>query len=218
MAEETRREKQRRALVEEILAAARSQLESGGPSAVSLRAISRAVGMSAPSLYTYFASLADLFTELIVESFDSLAAAINVALTAAHDEPLEQRLSVGPRAYRTWAITNPQRFNLVFTDQIIGYEAPVDGPTVDAQIAVLRPIAEVYAEACRVELDAVVNPGEYLDRFLGWWASFHGLVALEVNHHLDWVDSERIFELRLSADINQILGAEEAGTATGART
>lgn len=205
MATESRRERQRRTLIEDILSEARSQLEAGGPAAVSLRGISRAVGMSAPSLYTYFASLGELFTELIVQSFNSLAAAIDRALGAAAGESLENRLLAGPRAYRTWAIANPQHFNLVFFDQITGYKAPPEGPTVDAQVAVLRPIAAVYAEAREIELDALSSPGEELDGFLAWWGAFHGLVALEVNHHLDWVDPKAIFERRLAADVTQII-------------
>jgi len=205
MAEESRREQQRRILVEDILAEARSQLEAGGPSAVSLRGISRAVGMSAPSLYTYFASLGDLFTELIVQSFDSLAATITDALEAAENDVLENRLAVGPRAYRAWALANPQRFNLVFFDQIAGYKAPPDGPTVDAQVAVLGPIAAVYAEASGLEPDALDTRGDDLNGFLAFWGAFHGLVALEVNHHLDWVDPETVFEQRLASDIAQIV-------------
>jgi len=204
MAEESRRERQRRALVEDILTKARSQLEAGGPSAVSLRGIARAVGMSAPSLYTYFASLGDLFTELIVQSFDSLAATIGDALEAAENDVLENRLAAGPRAYRSWALANPQHFNLVFFDQITGYKAPPDGPTVDAQIAVLRPIAAVYAEASGLEPDALDAPGDDLNGFLAFWGAFHGLVALEVNHHLDWVDPEIIFEQRLASDVAEI--------------
>lgn len=206
MAHERRRARDRRVLVDDILAAARVQLEAGGPSAVSLRGIARAVGLSAPSLYTYFGSLNDLFTELIVQSFESLAAAVNDAVRAVDGASLNERLSAGPRAYRSWAVVHPQHFNLVFFDQIAGYEAPPDGPTVDAQTAVLRPIAAHFAEAKGIAADALDAPGADLDGFLAWWGAFHGLVALEVNHHLDWVDPATIFELRLATDVAQIVG------------
>ena len=191
MAEESRRRRQRRELIAEILNVARTQLAAGGPGSVSFRAIARSVGLSAPSLYSYFPSLADLFTELIVQSYESLAHVVNAAVEQARSESLEERLLAGPRAYRRWALDNRQAFNLIFFDQITGYQAPVDGPTVAAQIAVLRPIANEFA------IDA-------LDSFLGWWGAFHGLVALEANHHLSWVDSEAVFERRLRLDIVQI--------------
>lgn len=205
MAIETRREKQRRVLVDDILAAARAQLEQGGSGAVSLRGIGRVVGMSAPSLYTYFPSVSHLFTELIVQSFESLATAVHNAIEAVASESVEQRLLAGPRAYRTWAIANPHHFNLVFFDQIDGYEAPPEGPTVDAQVAALRPITAQYAEARGVNVETLAIPGSALEDLLGWWGSFHGLVALEVNHHLDWVDAQAVFERRLGADVEAIL-------------
>lgn len=206
MATETRREKQRRVLVDDILAAARAQLEQGGSGAVSLRGISRAVGMSAPSLYTYFPSVSHLFTELIVQSFDSLAGAVNNAIESVVSESVEQRLLAGPRAYRSWAIANPHHFNLVFFDQIDGYQAPPEGPTVDAQVAALRPITAQYAEAKGIDADTLTAPCKALEDLLGWWGSFHGLVALEVNHHLDWVDAHAVFERRLRMDVDVILG------------
>jgi len=207
METETRRERHRRILVEEIVDEARSLLEEGGPSSVSLRAIGRAVGMSAPSLYTYFPSLNDVFTELIVRSYDALAGHVAANLAERSDAPLRDRLLVGPMAYRSWALSNRQQFNLVFFDQISGYEAPADGPTVEAQTSVLRPIAADYAEACGQSLDALVEPGELLEDFLGWWGTFHGLVVLEVNHHLDWVDAGAVFERRLRREIDLLTGA-----------
>ena len=204
MVKETRRERHRRTLIEEIVNEARSLLEQGGPSAVSLRAIGRSVGMSAPSLYTYFPILNDVFTELIVRSYDTLAFHVANSLDDCSDAALQERLAAGPLAYREWALANRQLFNLIFFDQIAGYEAPANGPTVEAQTSVLRPIAADYAEACGQSLDALVEPGELLDDFLGWWGTFHGLVVLEVNHHLDWVDARAVFERRLRREIDQL--------------
>lgn len=205
MTQESRRERQRRELHDSILDEARTLLSEGGPAAVSLRAISRALGMSAPSLYTYVSSLGDLFTKLIVQSYQSLAAEIEGAVDAASHATLEDRLAAGPSAYRSWALAHRQQFNLVFFDQIADYEAPPDGPTVKAQTAVLMPIATEYAKARGTSLEQLIEPGDMLDDFLGWWGTFHGLVALEVNHHLDWVDSERVFQRRLERDIQELL-------------
>lgn len=205
MEKETRREKQRRILVDDILGEAMTQLDANGPTSVSLRAIARSVGMSAPSLYTYFPSLSDLFTALIVQSYESLADYVAAALDEVAGETLEYRLEAGPRAYRHWALANRQRFNLIFFDQITNYTAPPEGPTIAAQIAALRPMASSYAQAIGVEFEDLLEPGQPLTGFLGWWGSFHGVVALEVNHHFDWVDSETIFEQRLKLDIATIL-------------
>ena len=202
---ESRRERQGRELKRDILTQARRRLEEGGPNAVTLRGIAREVGMSAPALYTYFPSLAELFTELIVQSYQSLEAEIRDATGASAGLALEQRLAGGPIAYRSWAIAHPRQFNLIFFDQLGGYAAPPDGPTVSAQTAVLQPIAAPYAEARGCSLAELLGDGDLLDDFLGWWGAFHGIVALEVNHHLDWREPETVFRRHLHASIQDLL-------------
>jgi AcrR family transcriptional regulator len=202
---ESRRDRQRRELKRDIIAEASRRLENGGPSAVTLRGIAREVGVSAPALYTYFPSLSELFTELIVQSYRSLEAGITGALDASAGSVLEQRLVAGPIAYRAWAITHPRQFNLAFFDQIVDYAAPPDGPTVSAQTDVLKPIAAQYAEARGCTLAELEADGELLDDFLGWWGAFHGIVALEVNHHLDWREPENIFRRHLGSSVRYLL-------------
>lgn len=191
--------------MDEICDVARRQLATGGPGAVTWRVIAREVGMGPASLYTYFDGLDALFTELIVRSYRSIAAAVAAAIDAFTTRPAGDRLMVGPLAYRHWARRHRAEFNLVFTDQLPGFVAPPGGPTVDAQTAIFRPIAGVLAEvrAARdgvdpeVLGDPVTATGDALDEFLGLWGLFHGLVILEVNHHLDWVDPASTFESRL---------------------
>ena len=208
----TRGQRQRQALIADIVREARTQLEAGGPNAISLRGVARAVGMSAPSLYTYFPSLAHLYTELISQSYRELAKTIEDTLRRNRTASVEVRLLAGPRAYRRWALAHREQFNLIFFDQINGYQAPPDGPTVAAQTLALRPIAESYATACNRSIDELSTDDELLDEFLGWWGAFHGLVALEVNHHLDWRQPNRIFERHLTASVARILEQVRAST------
>jgi len=191
---------------------ARRRLEDGGPAAVTFRGIAREVGVSAPALYTYFPSLATLFTELILQSYKALERSVSGALDAAAGSSLEERLAAGPVAYRRWAIEHRQEFNLIFFDQITGYSAPSDGPTVEAQTKVLRPIAGQYAEARERTIDDMSTDEELLDDFLGWWGAFHGIVALEVNHHLDWREPEAIFLRHLRANIADLVAPAATST------
>ena len=61
---ETRREARRNATIEEIKAAAWEQMARNGPSAISLREISRTMKMSSAAIYRYFSSQADLLGSL----------------------------------------------------------------------------------------------------------------------------------------------------------
>ncbi|PYE15940.1 hypothetical protein DFR67_109168 [Williamsia limnetica] len=166
--------------------------------------------MSAPALYTYFPSLGDLFTELIVQSYKSLEGKVTDACADAEESDLEQRLAAGPVAYRAWAVGHRRQFNLIFFDQISGYTAPADGPTVSAQTGVLQPIAAQYAEARGCSLPELLADAGLLDDFLGWWGAFHGIVALEVNHHLDWREPEAIFRRHLDTSIRGLLSTDTA--------
>ncbi len=215
-APETRRDRQRRELVDELCAEASRQLVEGGSGSVTWRGLARAVGMSPASLYTYFDGVDALFTELIVRNFASLAAATRAGVDR-FDEPGD-RLLAGIHAYRQWARRHPAEFNLVFTDQLPGYAAEPDGPTVAAQGAIFEPLIEVLAA---IDDAGITDPRDVAaSSVLGVWGMFHGLVSLEINHHLDWIDGGAHFDRQvrwaldaagLPAARSDVAGAFEAG-------
>lgn len=201
---EGRRAKQRRQLLIEITDEARRLLEAGGPAAVGWNAIARKVELSPSSLYTYFSGLDELFTELLLQSYGALQADVDEALRAFADAPLGDRLLVGPLAYRRWAISHPAQFNLIFTDQIRGYVADPDGPTTEAQLAVLRPIASAFAVAMGGTPTDLLSAGPIRESFLGFWSAFHGLTILEANHHLDWTAAGALYEAQVRWHLRQL--------------
>ncbi len=184
---ESRRSRHRRELVAEILDIARRQLEEGGRSGVSLRAIAREVGMNPASLYTYFAGLDDLFTALLLQSFERLGEAIATAHTQGQAlSPVEGALGCVD-AYRSWAVEHPAQFNLLFTDAIPGYEAPDSGGTREAEQAIWNPfltsVGSVIGRDLATDISAPPPHGELTDEVFGLFGLMHGLVMLEINHH-----------------------------------
>ena len=182
-ANEGRRARQRRELLAAIEAEARRLLEEGGAGNVSMRAIARGVGLGPASLYTYFDSLDDIFTLLLLSSYKSLATATATAVEAFSEDPPADRAFAGILAHRRWALAHRNEFNLLFTDVLPGYAAPPGGPTVDAQVQVFQPIVDALTEVGPTEPDLTVEQASIVV-----WCAFHGAVALEVNHHLDWID------------------------------
>jgi AcrR family transcriptional regulator len=79
----TRRDRLRAATMEEITATARRLLVEQGPEAVSLRAIAREMGMTAPGLYRYYSSRDELLRYVIAEMFRELAGDIHRAIAEA---------------------------------------------------------------------------------------------------------------------------------------
>ena len=75
----TARERARAELTDEIKAVARRQLATVGAQGLSLRAVSRELGMVSSALYRYFPSRDDLLTVLIIDAYDALGEAAEAA-------------------------------------------------------------------------------------------------------------------------------------------
>lgn len=204
----SRRAQQQAELRADIVRVALAQLDAGGASAVTWRAIAREVGVGASTLYTYFDGIDALFTALLVDAYGDLADAVRTAADHAPKDPRRQ-LTAGLRAYRAWAVANPSRFNLIFTDVLPGYAAPPGGPTVDAQVQALAPIAEAAAALLgRPDPDVRTWSAAHRHLALGLWAQIHGLTMLEINHHLQWAGSvDALFDDLVTRAVAEVSGA-----------
>ena len=81
----SRRDRLRAATTQEIIQTARKLLVQEGPDAVSLRAIAREMGMTAPALYRYFGSHEDLLRHVVADIFTELASHVRSAVHSAVD-------------------------------------------------------------------------------------------------------------------------------------
>lgn len=113
-----RRERVRAATVHEIKQVTRRLLVERGPQQVSLRAIAREMGMTAPGLYRYFPSYDDLLAELVADMYGELADLLIEEREAVPDADPGRRLVVTARAFRTWAVTHPREFGLLFATPV----------------------------------------------------------------------------------------------------
>jgi AcrR family transcriptional regulator len=75
------RQRVREAVRADIVAEARRQLAEVGAGALSLRSVARELGMASSAMYRYFPSRDDLLTTLIVEAYDALGEAAELAAT-----------------------------------------------------------------------------------------------------------------------------------------
>lgn len=192
-------------LPETIKNTAWQQIAEKGAAALSLRAIARSLGITAPAIYNYFSRRDDLVTALIVDAFTSLGETQKEAINALPQDDLEGRLSALGMAYRAWAITYPQRYQLIFGTPIPNYEAP-DEITVPAAVESLVPLvgtiqAIFRAHKLRVDPSAPMTPAlksmletwsqetggfdvEVLYTALVFWSRVHGLVSMEIGNQL----------------------------------
>lgn len=218
----TRRERQREATSAEIRDTARQHMRTTSPDQLSLRAIARDMGLTAPALYRYYDSREALITALIVDAYTGLVDEIERARDAVPADDLVRRLMAAALAWRGWALTHTHEFALVFGAPIPGYAAPEDGPTHEAGMrfgqVFLELIVEAYARGAMAmtyeeqlppslqeryrgfgEKFGVQVPLAVLQRFFSCWSRLHGAISLEVFGHFHFVlpDAEDFFRTEL---------------------
>ncbi len=181
------------------------QIAEKGAPALSLRAIARELGITAPAIYNYFPRRDDLVTALIVDAFTSLGETQSEAIKDLPFDNLPARLSALGLAYRQWAVTYPQRYQLIFGTPIPGYMAP-ETITLPAAQAALVPLTAtvqglIVTGQFKVERAAPLTPGlksmleawreaaggvniEALYHALIIWSRVHGLVSMEIGNQL----------------------------------
>ena len=231
----TRRERQREATYDEIVASARDLLRAGED--LSLRAVASRMGMTAPALYRYVASYQEL-VDLVAFEIDKVATDgfREAAETQPDDDPVAQLICASV-AFRRWALGNVAEFSLVFANPVAeacGERRPEVITAWTSGLYFHRLLIEVwhrthFAHPELDELDPVVAdalreplfpvdlkaiPEGHLGLlwlFMQAWATLYGTVTLEVFGHMDprVIESGSLFASMLGGWIPR-LGVDDA--------
>ncbi len=108
----SRRERLRAQTLAEIKQHALEQIARDGVEALSLTGVAKAMGMSGPALYRYYASREDLLAVLVGEAWEALAGALEAAAHGARRRSPAARFRAVAEAYRAWALEQPHRYRL----------------------------------------------------------------------------------------------------------
>ncbi|CAM3473754.1 TetR/AcrR family transcriptional regulator [Stackebrandtia soli] len=135
-----RRARTRANTLAEIKATARRHLVEQGPSGISLRAIARDMGVSAPALYRYFPSLDALITQLCVDLYVELRDVMRAECDTLPEDALVERLVTAAKTFRRWAVEHRPEFTLMFASLAPG--AVIASP--GCATAALDPETEPY--------------------------------------------------------------------------
>jgi AcrR family transcriptional regulator len=156
----SRRDRLRASTTKEIIQIARRLLVEQGSAAISLRAIAREMGMTAPALYRYFGSheeliqhvIADIFTDLADYTEQAVASAGSqvTAGPAAATEPTEMRLIAASKAFRSWAIDHPAEFGLLFGTPLPDVEMLHDDPFSECGMRFGRIFLRLFDDLWRI--------------------------------------------------------------------
>jgi AcrR family transcriptional regulator len=225
----SRRERLRAQTLAEIRAHALAQVDAGGPEALSLNAIGKAMGMSGPALYRYYKGRDELVGALVGESYADLVAALEQALADNARRAPARRLVAVAGGYRAWALAHPRRYALLFAEPT---EQRVEGAEAIAEIhggmrILLELIGEVHADARATDAAPPTPPtrGDRLDGQLTRWAAGHatpapplvlrlGVLAWTRLHGIVGLELAGVFadmgldaELLLSAEVEAVIAA-----------
>jgi len=214
----SRREQRRAETLTEIKARAMEQIAAGGVEGLSLSAVARAMEMAPAALYRYFDSKDDLLAAVVVDAYDSLATSLDAA-GATPPQKASGRLVAVARAYRDWALNNPNAYRLIFQHSsgsghdhapeatlaaaqrsmdvflhAIAPLHPAPGPRLDNALA--RDITRWGQRSAIPDL-----PVTTLYAGLSFWTRLHGLISLQLGHHLEatGIDPAKLYEAEIDA-------------------
>ncbi len=184
-----------------ILDTAWRQIAQLGAPALSLRGIARALNITAPAIYNYYPDRDALVTALIIEAYTSFGDAQLTARDSIPADDLEGRMEAIGNAYRRWALTYPERYQLIFGTPIPGYVAPMEQvfPAAARALSALVSVVDALRVAGRLTAPAFPPPHpDFVSAFEKWkqfsgeyhifsvsvailiWARVHGIVSLEI--------------------------------------
>jgi AcrR family transcriptional regulator len=209
----SRRDRVRAATTEEIKQTARRILVQEGPDAISLRAIAREMGMTAPALYRYFGSHEELIKHVIADIFTELTSDLRAAIEsagAASGGDLTDQVIAACWEFRRWSLGHKREFGMLFGTPLPGVNVERDEITAECGAEFGNTFFGLILELWRkqpfpVTPDEAIDPGlrEQLVRyrdglgspatglplglllvFLRCWTRLYGTLSLEVFGHL----------------------------------
>jgi AcrR family transcriptional regulator len=214
-------------LLKEIKAAAWQQIAENGAAGLSLRAVARTLGITAPAIYHYYPSRDDLVTALIVDAYTAMGDAQAAALQQAPEADAAARLMALGMAYRQWAVDAPHSYQLIFGTPIPGYHAPqeVTMPAASRSLTPLIGCLEAAFEAGKLRVPREELPENLTAELEVWrqadavghiyvlyaavvfWSCVHGLVSLEIGQQFPpYIEDVRsIYRLQLERLIDEHL-------------
>ena len=179
------------------------QIADNGAAALSLRAIARELGITAPAIYNYYPRRDDLVTALIVDAFDSFGQAQKESDNP--DRSPAERLRTLGMAYRDWAMKYPQRYYLIFGTPIPGYHAPAEItlPAAAGSLIPLMGVLDAGLQTGKLKVDNLALKTPALSSMLDAWkqniqgpdvevlylaiviaSRVHGLVSMEIGEQI----------------------------------
>jgi len=208
----SRREQLHANIRQEIKTVARQHMRDQGTAEISLNAIAKTMEISAPALYRYYDDRSALITDLIIDAYRAFADSLEMVSKAHADLSPRERLLETLLTYREWALAHPIDYQLIYGNPVPGYTTPTKITAVEAWRS-FKVILELLVEAARegklkntliadpaFEITLPVGlkipdfepdiPTEAIYVCVVGWTRIHGLITLEMFHHLNMIGGD----------------------------
>ena len=222
----SRRDRVRAETTVEIKQTARKILVEQGHEAITLRAIARDMGMTAPALYRYFGSHEDLLQNVLrghLRRAGRRDRSRHPGGGAAAGGDMTAKVAAACHAFRHWALNHRPEFALLFGTPLPGVNVENDDFAEECARRFAGTFFTLFPELWQrrpfpVPAPEKIDPGlrDQLARyqeglgtdlplgallaFLRCWVRLYGIVSMEVFGHLGFAldDAEPIFEITLA--------------------
>jgi AcrR family transcriptional regulator len=188
-----RRERQKLALRQEILTAARELFVKEGYENVSMRRIAEKIEYSPTTIYLYFRDKDELLHEMCDETFALLTRKLN-KIMAAQGDPVE-KLRSGLRAYVEFGLKHPNHYYTTFMHESkkCGEADQYEGSTGAEAFQILVRGVTGCVQARRFREADVVAISQSL------WLVIHGITSLLITfaEGFPWMERERLIDLTI---------------------
>ena len=188
-----------------ILKSAMDLFAKGGYKHVSMRRIARSIEYSPATIYRYFRDKEDIMRQLCFQGFERLLAR-QMALTRIMN-PFE-RLVTGSRYYVSFAMDNPELYELMF-----GTEEIIKQPDQTEETVALKSFGK-HVETVAECLDAGFFRGNNaVSLAVAIWAALHGLSSLLIKKQLRFLPQDKV-DMVVEQALNFILRQDSAHPAS----
>ena len=175
----------------DIIEAAVALIGEHGPEGLSLRAIARKAGVTAPAIYGHFDDLDGVRRAVIDSAFADFAAYLRRHGTD-HQNPAD-RLRALCRAYTEYGIAHPQQYAVMFGPLAKPPNQEVAGSFIDMAGG---EAFTLLLDAIRVCADAgASNSTQPYDDAIAVWVALHGYVGLHTcMSDIPWPDGDTLLD------------------------
>ena len=189
-----RREREKEALRQDILDAARELFVKEGFENVSMRRIAEKIEYSPTTIYLYFEDKAALFMAICEETFAKLANQM-ATIAKSSDDPVEA-LRRGCRAYVDFGLKYPNHYRVTFINHPnlqLGPGHPLQEGTEGHRCYdnLRKGVAECIRQK-RFHVEDVEAVTQII------WAAGHGVTSLLITKpHFPWADKDKLIDLMI---------------------